>query len=87
MFALPITHMSVNLQVPVLLLFYLGLFLLLYWFCIVMTSGRTSLSFISICMHTGIHIAISIRLTFAFRLRLPYHYGFYLDLTILILLL
>ncbi len=49
-----------------------------------MTSGGTSLSFISIPMHTGTCIAISIWLTFAFHLRLPYHYGFYLDLTILI---
>ncbi len=47
-FALPITHIGVNLQIPVSLLFYLGLFLLLYWSHIVMTSGRTSLSFISI---------------------------------------
>ncbi len=87
MFASPITHIGVNLQVLVSLPFYLGLFLLLYWSHIVMTSGGTSLSFISIRMHMGTRIAISIQLMFAFHLRLPYCYGFYLDLTILIPLL
>ncbi len=79
--------MGVNLQIPVSLPFYLGLFLLLYWSYIVMTSGGTFLSFISIYTHMGTHIAILIQLTFAFHLRLPYCYRFYLDLTILIPLL
>jgi len=86
-YAPPITYMDVNLQVSVSLLFYLGLFLLLYWSRIYMTHSSTSLSFISIPTYTGIQIAISICLTFTFHLRLPYHYGFYLDLTILIPLL
>src|SRR6266851_6156505 len=86
-FAPPITHIGINLQVPISLLFYLGLFLLLYWSCIVMTYGLSSLSFISIPTHTSIRITISIHLMFAFHLRLPYCYGFYLNLTILIPLL
>src|SRR5216683_6369167 len=86
-FASPITHIGVNLQVLVSLPFYLSLFLLLYWSHIVMTSGETSLSFISIHMHIDTCIAILIWLMFAFHLRLPYQYGFYLNLTILILLL
>ncbi len=86
-FVPPITYMGINLQIPILLPFYLSLFLLLYQSYIVMTSGGTSLSFILIPTHTGTHIAISIRLMFAFHLRLPYHYRFYLNLTILIPLL
>jgi hypothetical protein len=86
-YALPITHMGINLQIPITLPFYLGLFLLLYWSCICMTHGSTSLSFISILTHTGMRIAVSICLTFAFHLRLSYCYGFYLNLTILIPLL
>ena len=86
-YAPPITYMDVNLQVSVSLLFYLGLFLLLYWSRIYMTHSSTSLSFILIPTYTGTQIAISIRLTFAFHLRLPYRYRFYLNLTILILLL
>ena len=79
--------MDLNLQVPIFLLFLLGLFLLLYWSCIVMTHSSTSLLFVSICTHVSTQIAITICLSFAFYLRLPYHHGFHLDLTILIPLL
>jgi hypothetical protein len=79
--------MDVNLQVPISLPFLLGLFLLSYWSCIVMTHGLTSLSFVLICTHVGTRIALAIRLSFAFYLRLPYCYRFHLDLMILIPLL